>query len=1399
MRILVSYILMMITALVWTAAARGDAESFESEMATNELDKAGQRLADHEYAGAADLMDEALKAGPDTVVFGTDLGIGPTVRRMIFALSAEERHDWSVAVGGAAEESWRAALAAGTAEALLGVSRHYPGTAAGRRAEARLWATALEAGEFQQAIERIGLALEDPDLTATERRTALVSLAQAGSQAGDTSAVERAVAGLKTLGGESLVRVLQRQVSAAAFAEEMRASAARKARSSWENVCGSPGRNGATSAAPQLGGMVVLGQNETADKATTWQSETGPSRRELLAARGPVLRADVSSQAGALVTGRSIVAAVGGELHGYDRFSGELLWKQDAPGTPGAGGSPSWPSCGGGRVAYIHVLKNAPTNVNNFAYYGMPNSSRRELVVLDELTGAKVWSATEVELLGETHVMAPAAEKAPAHAAPAASAKAAAAAPASASAPVPGIRGPVVNQPNANAAVGPQPAGTMAGKLKLGFVGSPLVYGGRVFVGGIHDLGQGDMLVECYLVCLDLADGSVLWERFLGAGPMPAIQGQQGVSSAVRSVATTDGRRVYVESPVGTLVAVDLATAEVSWIRRLAAPAAEAPFTREQRMRGGWSMAGSLPGSPVDGPMVAGDRLIATNIRGGTMVGLGLEDGKTLWETAVGPESRRIGAAGGKVWVSGVLTVRGYDLATGQEAVTVALGSDVSGRGFVGGDGIYLPTVAGVVRINAGSGQIETVTARKEGADVVRGLAPAEESVASVGDREVSILGLVTNFLAQTRREEAQDPGDPVWPRRVGELLRQSGDLAGAEAAFNRATSVAGQMGDPDRARDESLASYKALGRLYLEWAERLASSGQETEAAAKFEKAVELAVSPVAKVTALLARARLREKMGQTVAAQSDYAHIAGEEQANRLMVPGREAGFDHTLAAEATAALWRLRGGSGVGAERLPGLQRGEVGRLEARQVALKAWCPGAEMKVDEAGAFAPLAWLRPDGLVAFGSDGSIRWRYHETTAGANPLMQTRNKTVYLRSSQDILACDAEAGTELWRWQPLADGRMLTGLSAGRLAMGLGALGGVPANMLPPNVAAQMKQQLAPQLDAATFAASDSHVLVASANKTDLKGQKLHAISRKTGKEDWTLTPPEGLAVDAVLTDAGRVLVVMVSGGGPEVWCVKEDGGEVLWKSPATGPTAVLWSRAMAMGVRLTPWAGQGLVVLTAPVNSSPVLASLIFAEGQCSAAPVGGPEVQVVAATASEVVFWTGAGFVATSRTGEVKWKADVEAGGSRARVKTVRNVQANGVVMVTTFQGGAVPPFVSAKTVAVVDGQLVAQTAGAVRGYDLKTGEVKWKHEIGEAGGEGAAEDGAVMACGDMAAVFCHRAGQGELWFLDAASGKLLGTFDLGTCSDGCGASLVRGGVFVDLGDELVVVRAAEGKS
>jgi len=146
----------------------------------------------------------------------------------------------------------------------------------------------------------------------------------------------------------------------------------------------------------------------------------------------------------------------------------------------------------------------------------------------------------------------------------------------------------------------------------------------------------------------------------------------------------------------------------------------------------------------------------------------------------------------------------------------------------------------------------------------------------------------------------------------------------------------------------------------------------------------------------------------------------------ASQLMVPGRDAGFDRPCGGGdggAVAAARRERGRRGAGL----GLRREELEHLEARQVALKSWCPGSSMKVDEAGALAPLVWARPDGWWPSGRTGAAL-AVSRNAAGTAPLVLVRNKTAYVRSEQDILAVDAEAGTELWRWRP-AEGRVLTG----------------------------------------------------------------------------------------------------------------------------------------------------------------------------------------------------------------------------------------------------------------------------------------------------------------------------------------------------------------------------------
>jgi len=77
------------------------------------------------------------------------------------------------------------------------------------------------------------------------------------------------------------------------------------------------------------------------------------------------------------------------------------------------------------------------------------------------------------------------------------------------------------------------------------------------------------------------------------------------------------------------------------------------------------------------------------------------------------------------------------------------------------------------------------------------------------------------------------------------------------------------------------------------------------------------------------------------------------------------------------------------------------------------------------------------------------------------------------------------------------------------------------------------QFKSQLGPQADAGTLVAGDNHLVVASATRL-LAGQALHAINRKTGKEDWTLATPEGWSAEAVLADGDKVLVVQRTPGG-------------------------------------------------------------------------------------------------------------------------------------------------------------------------------------------------------------------------------------------------------------------------
>src|SRR5262249_24899747 len=100
------------------------------------------------------------------------------------------------------------------------------------------------------------------------------------------------------------------------------------------------------------------------------------------------------------------------------------------------------------------------------------------------------------------------------------------------------------------------PKPTMTGQPAGGFVASPIVSGGRVFIGS----GTG------VFFALDEQTGNVLWSRFLGFAKRTTCNARGIASTATVAVdPSTATSTVYVSSGDGYLFALDAATGSVVW------------------------------------------------------------------------------------------------------------------------------------------------------------------------------------------------------------------------------------------------------------------------------------------------------------------------------------------------------------------------------------------------------------------------------------------------------------------------------------------------------------------------------------------------------------------------------------------------------------------------------------------------------------------------------------------------------------------------------------------------------------------------------------------------------------------------------------------------------------------
>lgn len=1330
--VLCSWAVQVPQVLGQNAAAIGDGEASGprievSERAQLVLADIEKQLGDGNYEAAVRLLEQLREIGPEVVLPRDGRGVLVALRETFPAMPEATRRLWANSVESQAREALVRARRQGGEQGWIDVVRWYPATEAAREAALHLTAMAFEQGRFRRTMELARMTLADPDLAARRRTHALLLMGLAAAALGDRAVCADAMGELQR-GGKAGIQFLGRSVDPSALLTEAMARAA-ECQGLWTDVGGDARRAGRSALPVALKGLMTLG-GDSERGGTGWASDLAPSRRQLLGVRQPVVGPWLAEQP-VLVTARSLIAVGDDSLVAYDRLDGDMLWRV-ADSAEHRRTRRSWPSADGDTVAMITagsvaddpyerqvLLLGAPPRV--------PDEQQR-LVVLSEGDGRLLWSWDGA--LAERE----------------------------------------------SAAGRPGGHGDASDRVGLEPVGSPLAYGGRVFVGAVSRQFE-NKLVDSFLMCFDLGDGRLLWQRFLGSGAV-ALCGASG-TTADRMVPATDGRRVYVESAVGTLTAVDLATSDLVWTRRVAADVGANAL--------GVAVA-NWEGAITDAPIATEDgRLLIVDVYGDkaqpVLRSLDARTGQDQWHAGLIEPCRRM-VAGDMLLAVSRHALTAYGLADGRELFTTAmpLETQVSGRGFATNDAAYLPTTAGIVAVDLKSRKAVVVHAMEDGESAPASLSPLSGGLVSNHGSHLKLFGRLEDYVARVSRGMAEHPGDPAWTRRLAELRRQEKRFDDAEKLLQRALAEADALADTSRGRDEKLATFDRMGRLQLAWARSLLAEGRTDDAIRRLTGILDSTMNTAAAARITMMLADLYHRQGNRLEAAAHYARVAGSGVADRILVPTDHHGLEQSLGAQARAALDALREGERP-AIRL-GLTLDALGRLEVQRVGVLTWGGPSLAQVDARHTTAPVLWSRTDGLIAMGPAGEIRWRQARVGYAADsydvPVMA--GGIFYECSRDNMLARRLNDGRVAWAWRVPA-GRVTSQwaqenrLLPVRRVEAVVIINGRRLRVLNP----------VERAEEGTALVAVGETVATVSYQANGNAPVLHGLDVSSGQERWQWPLAKDGNVEHLASGDGVFFVATQRRQGLlNIQCIDAARGECRW-SASVAP----------QGHSESLFVGQGVVVhmdaAGRPWVIDAVSGDTLWKSERASSQ---WPESRPVYADRDVTVFsFTGGHVVCSNSTGAALWQNGTAP-----------------VVRESVFIAGAAQ-MGSWSREAVIGSLLVtweeAEDGGLVVARRLRDGAVVWQHRPDESSSAGCnfVQCGGMLLYHDVGDVAFRRIGEDDigrersLHFLDPQSGKYLGSVELGAGSsrDGMHPQIevypVAGGLFVLNGDEMLTVRAA----
>ncbi|HOB73352.1 MAG TPA: PQQ-binding-like beta-propeller repeat protein [Phycisphaerae bacterium] len=363
---------------------------------------------------------------------------------------------------------------------------------------------------------------------------------------------------------------------------------------------------------------------------------------------------------------------------------------------------------------------------------------------------------------------------------------------------------------------------------------------------------------DLYAAVLDPATGQLVRHVYLcgtGGGPFNSLY------ALLPCVA--DGV-VYIPTGRGVLIALEASSWSIRWAVRY-------DHLSERTTESAW-----LP-TPV---IAAADSVLLAPPDANHLFCLDRATGEIRWQVERGQSSYVLGANDRYAWLGGE-QVQLVDVETGKVLWRKSV-AEPSGRGVVAGDRLYLPTVSGLMALNALTGAVIELASPAESL-VLGNLLVFHNTLYSTdtaGTREFP--DMQRGYAEALQRHQAK-PAEPTHAIRLArlELLRHS--PARALAALEKI---------PESLKAENLRRYQQVNHLRVTAMLELAASGEVSSEQARrlLEEARRIALSPQDAVDSALALGEYHRRENRPLEACQQYLLLVLSREGDQMVCEGDE-----------------------------------------------------------------------------------------------------------------------------------------------------------------------------------------------------------------------------------------------------------------------------------------------------------------------------------------------------------------------------------------------------------------------------------------------------------------------------------------------------------------------------